>query len=401
MPDGDRMNVFSAGMIVIRTVEVELIMKKNWKILITAVILAALAAFAASGSGEVSAAAQTDTSAQQGVAERAEESGNNVIVDLAGREVSLPQNPRRLATFVGPTPEKILLLGAADRIVGKNAYAVAGPWAIEVYPRFKDVALFLNPMDPNIEELVALEPDVVYYWSMPEQIGRMEAAGLSVVVPQLTNNNPGTTGEFIEFQKREVDVIAESIGGGAKERAKMWNDFFDEKVKFVRDRTKNLTENQKKKVYFGCSDNGLECFSKNSYPQFIVELAGGIFVAKDTNEEVNTIVTLEQIIDWDPDVVIMGRTDSTDEVMKDARWSEISAVKNGMVLLPPDGVMFWDYSSECVLLMQFLAKTLYPDLFEDVDMISETRAYYKTFYGYDLSEENARNILSHLPPAGL
>ncbi|MDR1021554.1 MAG: ABC transporter substrate-binding protein [Synergistaceae bacterium] len=335
-----------------------------------------------------------------GAAGAADEAEPRPFIDLAGRVVGLPRDPQRLATFVGPTPEKILLLGAADRLVGKNAYAVAGPWAIEVYPRFKDMALFLNPMDPNVEELIALDPDIIYYWSMPEQIEKMEAAGLTVVVTQLTSNNPATANEFIEFQKKEVNVIADSIGGTAKERARMWNSYFDRKAKLINDRVKNLKESERKKVYFGCSDDGLECFSKNSYPQFIVELAGGIFVAKNTNEEVNTTVTLEQIIAWDPDVIIMGRTDSTDGVVKDARWSEISAVKNGMVLLPPNGVMFWDYSGECVLLMQFLAKTLYPDLFRDIDMVKETQTYYKDFYGYDLSAQNARNILSSLPPAG-
>jgi iron complex transport system substrate-binding protein len=321
------------------------------------------------------------------------------FVDLAGRELTLPENPRRLVTFVGPTPEKILMLGAADRLVGKNAYAVAGAWALEVYPKFGEMALFKSPMDPNVEELVGLAPDIIYYWSMNEQIERLESAGLKVVVAQLTANNPSTVDEFIAFQKKEVDVIADSIGDETKQRAKLWNDYFDEKVRFVRGRTAALPEGDRKKVYFSCSDDGLECFSKNSYPQFIVELAGGNFVAKDTNEEVNATVSLEGIINWDPDLIIMGRADSTDGIVTDERWGEIAAVKNGNVILPPDGVMFWDYSSECVLLMQFLAKTMYPDIFADLDMVAETKAYYKKFYSYELSDENARNILSHLPPA--
>ena len=372
-------------------------MGKNGKIWI-AVIVIALAAFigmnALNRGEQMPVVPATDVAADETSSPE-----ERIFVDLAGREVTLPLAPQRLATFVGPTPEKILLLGAADKIVGKNAYAVAGPWALEVYPRFGDVELFLNPMEPNVEELISLAPDIIYYWSIPEQIEKMEAAGLAVVVTQLTDNNPTTAEEFIEFQKREVNTIAGSIGEETKERADMWNRYFDEKVKLISEKTKDLRESDRKKVYFSCSDNGLECFSKNSYPQFITELAGGIYVAKDTNEEVNDTVTLEQIIEWDPDVIIMGRTDSTDGVTRDVRWSEISAVKNGMVLLPPNGVMFWDYSGECVLLMQFMAKTFYPDLFSDIDMVKETQEYYKNFYGYDLSDENARNILSHLPPA--
>jgi iron complex transport system substrate-binding protein len=378
-------------------------MGKNAKIYVAILIVVLLAAFfALRGNAPTeptaSAPAPVESAPEQTAVDPVP--GERAFVDLADRTVGIPENPQRLATFVGPTPEKILLLGAADRIVGKNGYAVAGPWALEVYPKFGEVTLFMNPMDPNVEELVSLNPDIVYYWSMAEQIDKMEAAGLRVVVAQLTSGNPSTVDEFVAFQKREVDVIAESIGPETQERAKLWSDYFDEKVKLIGEKTAGIPENERKKVYFGCSDDGLECFSKNSYPQFIVELAGGIFPAKDTSEEVNTTVTLEQIINWDPDFIIMGRTDSTDGVLKDDRWSEITAVKNGDVLLPPNGVMFWDYSSECVLLMQFIAKTLYPDLFSDLDMVRETKAYYKTFYDYDLSDENARNILSHLPPVG-
>lgn len=92
----------------------------------------------------------------------------------------------------------------------------------------------------------------------------------------------------------------------------------------------------------------------------------------------------------------MGRMASTDPVLKDQRWSEIKAVRDGAVYLSPDGVMFWDYGSECILLIQFIAQTLHPELFKDLDMVKEVKNYYKTFYDYDLSDENAKNILAHL-----
>jgi len=61
--------------------------------------------------------------------------------------------------------------------------------------------------------------------------------------------------------------------------------------------------------------------------------------------------------------------------------------------------MFWDYSSEGVLLMQFLAQKMYPELFGDFDMVAETQRYYKRFYDFDLTTEDARRLLDHLPPA--
>jgi iron complex transport system substrate-binding protein len=48
--------------------------------------------------------------------------------------------------------------------------------------------------------------------------------------------------------------------------------------------------------------------------------------------------------------------------------------------------------------MLYLAQKLYPDLYTDLDMVTETQAYYRQFYGYELSAENARRLLGHLPP---
>jgi len=49
--------------------------------------------------------------------------------------------------------------------------------------------------------------------------------------------------------------------------------------------------------------------------------------------------------------------------------------------------------------MEFVAKTIHPELFQDLDMIKEIKKYYSKFYRYDLTDEEANRILKHLPPA--
>ena len=46
------------------------------------------------------------------------------------------------------------------------------------------------------------------------------------------------------------------------------------------------------------------------------------------------------------------------------------------------------------------AKTLHPDKFADVDMVKEVREFYSTFFGYQLSDDDAQRILDGNPPAG-
>jgi iron complex transport system substrate-binding protein len=59
------------------------------------------------------------------------------------------------------------------------------------------------------------------------------------------------------------------------------------------------------------------------------------------------------------------------------------------------GVYLWCVrSSEGALQPLWAAKTLYPELFKDMDMNSEVKEFYKTFYNYDLNDNEADDILN-------
>jgi iron complex transport system substrate-binding protein len=127
-------------------------------------------------------------------------------------------------------------------------------------------------------------------------------------------------------------------------------------------------------------------------------MAGGVLVSKDTPEEMDANVSIEQALIWNPEYIFMGRLKSTDVIINDNKWKDVNAVKNKNVYLSPDGIMFWDYGSEGVLLMEYIAQKIHPDIFTDLDMVKEIKEYYKNFYGYNLTNDDAKRILLHLPP---
>ena len=69
----------------------------------------------------------------------------------------------------------------------------------------------------------------------------------------------------------------------------------------------------------------------------IIELAGGNNVAKalpnPSNE--NTPVPLEQVIKWDPQVILTGSEAGKQQIMSSPGWQGISAVKNNRVYVRP------------------------------------------------------------------
>ncbi|HAR95867.1 MAG TPA: iron ABC transporter substrate-binding protein, partial [Deltaproteobacteria bacterium] len=107
----------------------------------------------------------------------------------------------------------------------------------------------------------------------------------------------------------------------------------------------------------------------------------------------------EQIIAWDPDYIVVGPLTPVGLVIDDPRWKGVKAVSDKKILPSPEGVFIWSHgSSEAFLLVMWLAKTLHPDLFRDLDVVREVRDYYRKFYHYPLTAEEARLILAHQPP---
>ncbi len=372
-------------------------------ILVLALLLTACASPAkpAESSSQAASSEQASPSVSQTASEETKESDAQTVqfTDFSGNVVTIPAHANKIAALVGPSFEKTLVLGQADRVAVSMKL---GKWAQEVYPAAKNLKTVENPQEPNVEELASLGVDLVFFWQTPEQIKKMSDLGIPALSMNSFEAKWSSIDEFVEISKKDIQLYGDALGSDAQAKAEKWVQYFDEKVKYVLSRTSKLTKDQIKKVYYirSSASDGLEAFLNDSTPHGLVEIAGGDFVTKDAEGKNNYgTVTMEQVIKWNPDVIFLGRVDSTDLITKNSQWDSINAVKNGQIYLVPNGVFMWDNSSERVLNLLFLAKTLHPELFEDLDMVSEIQQYYSTFYNYDLSAENAQRIIDRLPPA--
>jgi iron complex transport system substrate-binding protein len=103
---------------------------------------------------------------------------------------------------------------------------------------------------------------------------------------------------------------------------------------------------------------------------------------------------MESLLKWNPDYIVCRDAPYKATILADARWQDINAVKNGHVLVNPQGVFYWCVrSAEEALQILWMAKTLYPDKFADMDLVQEVKDYYETFHDYTLSDEDVNSIL--------
>jgi iron complex transport system substrate-binding protein len=130
----------------------------------------------------------------------------------------------------------------------------------------------------------------------------------------------------------------------------------------------------------------------------VIELCGGVNVADCplTPGIGMTEVSMEQIIEWQPEVIITSNAQFYSSVYSDSLWTDVDAVKNERVYLVPTNPFCWidrPPGPHVILGTAWTAKSLYPELFEDMDMEQLTRDFYSQFFHYELTDGELNNLL--------
>lgn len=108
-------------------------------------------------------------------------------------------------------------------------------------------------------------------------------------------------------------------------------------------------------------------------------------------------VSLELVLEWNPDVIITSSPEFYKNVYSDKSWQSINAVKNKQVYLSPQDPFNWFESppgANTIIGIAWTAKVLYPDKFTDMNLNSLTKEFYSNFYHYNLTNSEVSNILS-------
>ena len=325
------------------------------------------------------------------------------VVDMAGNTVRLPREVRRIACLEVLCYEKLFLLGASDRIVMMTQ--TNAPWMERTNPAVKDILKI--PAEPNSEELLNQHMDVVFRTTSYPSPGRIETLarlGVPILVSQAGGKGRlNTLAEFVDSRKQMLRLFGQVLGPAYLARAEAWCAYHDQKVALVRARIANIPPAQRIRLFHvrGGPQTTQTHGSYSSNTFGYGELAGANMVVKNHPLVGRGEVSIEEILKWDPQVINIGRHYSAELITKDPRWAQVSAVKNGRVHELPEGVFYWDGSTEGVLLMLYIAKELYPERFADLDLKQEIREYYARFYRVHLSDHELALMLQGKGPDGL
>ena len=330
---------------------------------------------------------------------KSNEDGSWTFTDQNGYEVTIPSLPcERFVMLQHHSLDMMCQLGAQDQIVG-----VLGKWKgnlgeymLDVFPGIEGVAMGSNLNEWNVEEIAALEPDVVIAAPQaPEDaVKQIRALGIPVVTvslrgegkqaeaqsPHLANADAAYT-EGCEWAVKVLGKLA-----GKDEQAKAIWDFVEESRERVLEAVGDVKDEDRVTAFVPMKDD--QTYGNDKYVGCQLLRAGAINVAAASIQG-NGSYTVEQPANWDPDVIIIQDRymDLYEEFTTDPRFTEIRAVKEGNVLLAPYWTKPWGNpdTDSMALGELWLAHKFYPEAVPAEEVQERAEKFYKDFYGIEFT----------------
>ena len=313
------------------------------------------------------------------------------VRDCAGRIVEVPVKVERIGCLYAFCGHVVAMLGKGENIVAVVEGLKRDKLLTEMLPNIKEAAVPSTGGAVNLEELINADPDVVFIrGETARSEGEMEKlakSGIPYLVVDYRN---------IKEQQYAIDLIGQATG--AREKAQRYNEYYRRCIERVQKDLEAVPANKRVRVYHSVNE-ATRTDARDTLPADWMQVAGANNVS--VNQDLKLIedkyfAGLEQIILWDPAVILVNEAGVADYILNSRQWSSLSAVKNRKVYQMPNGISRWGHpgSLETPMAILWTAKTLYPDLFSGLNMVSETKFFYKEFYNYDLPEEVVLQILS-------
>lgn len=316
------------------------------------------------------------------------------VQDQRGRTVSLDGEVQRVVTIPIPAASMFIAVdGGTERLVGMHQLsktAIKGRILQKFYPDALAIPSNITgkgfSFAPNVEELLTLDPDLVFQWGHlnDDIVDPLVNAGLKVALIKIGQE---------AFTRKWLQIMGEVTGKANKAQTMIdWRDAVEMEVRAA---TRDIrAEDRPRTLYFMNYLSSLRVAGGKSYNNFYIDLAGGRNVAADLGMFAE--VGIEQIIVWNPEVILLNGFEaklSPQDVYDNELLADVSAVKNRRVYKMPLGGYRWDPpNQESPLTWLWLSMILHPDKF-DWDLYDRIDSNYQFIYGQGVTAEDVRNIL--------
>ena len=317
------------------------------------------------------------------------------IIDMSGKMVTIPDT---ITKVVAVSPPGTYLLYAIDPLLigGLNF----PPWederkfTVKEYSKLPVIGgLAGQSRNINREVLLQVKPDFIVYWAWRDDATSNKfLESLTPLHFPLVSVRLNSINDYPEALRFMGDAV------NRKERGETLSKYATNTLTEAQAACARIPDDKKITVYYAEGTDGLSTEPEGSLHAELIPLAGGINVHK--GEEVDHMgmekISMEQLLLYDPEVILVKEKAFFDTVYTEPRWKNLRAVREKHVYHIPCVPFNWfdrPPSYMRLLGIKWLLNTLHPD-FYTIDMVAETRTFYKLFLGVDLSDKDTLEVLN-------
>jgi iron complex transport system substrate-binding protein len=327
------------------------------------------------------------------------ESATREFTDSTGRTVTVPTQITKIA-ITGPLTQVYVLPLAGDLLVGvSNAFSEDAALYLptHIFALTEIGQLYGGKGEMDLEALLAAAPDVVIDVGEPK--GSV-AEDLDALTAQT-----GIPFIHISATVKTAPDAYRLLGQllGREEQAEKLAAWCNSTYETMTALMENVdADNARKSILYCLGDKGVNVIAEGSFHAETVNMmANNLAVVEDVvSKGTGNEVDLEQILLWNPDVIIFAPDSCYASVGTEEQWQSVSAIADGNYFETPYGPYGWLSSPPSVqryLGMLWLGELLYPD-YTEYDLQEKVTEYYKLFYGCDLTDEMYQALMENALP---
>jgi iron complex transport system substrate-binding protein len=241
----------------------------------------------------------------------------------------------------------------------------------------------------NLEVVLALKPDLIL------DVG--STRGTFVSLADRVQQQAGIPYALLDGRFDAIVPSYRTLGELTHRRAaaEALARYAEQAMTTIRQRIEPIPQARRPRIYYARGPRGLETGLGGSINVETIAFLGARNVAAERQGGL-AIVSIEQVLAWNPEVIITIDRDFAASVRSDPVWAPIAAVRSGRVHLSPKLPFGWvDFppSVNRLIGLWWLAKILYPEQFPE-DIRALTRDFYTRFYHVTPSDAQIEHVLA-------
>lgn len=322
--------------------------------------------------------------------------GARAITDGGGRRIELPDKVARVFP-AGPPASLALFVVAPEKMLGwtRAPSPAAGAFLPAHYAGLPELGRLTGRGNTvNLENVMRLRPDLVL------DVGNTAQTYVSLAdrVEAQTHIPYALVGGRLADTAATLRTVASLIGAG--ERVETLARYAEATLARTRDRLAKIAAADRPSIYVARGPRGLETAVAGSIGSEAVDLVGARnVVAAGTAPRSIVTVSPEQVLGWQPEVILALDRRFFAAAPADPVWRQVAAVRKKRIYMVPDLPFSWldePPSVNRLIGLFWLGKLLYPTHFPE-DMRAEARRFYGLFYQQEPSDAQLDSLLVNRP----